>query len=62
VFADQNGATKAGIGVDARGLGTFTMADRGNRQVEEAPVDADTVDEPADSQPPAPAKPAARKK
>ncbi|HEX3276720.1 MAG TPA: hypothetical protein VHR43_17830 [Gemmatimonadales bacterium] len=62
VFADQNGATKAGLGVDARGLGTFTLADRGGRQVEEAPADADTVDEPADSQPPPPARPAARKK
>ena len=63
VFADVNGATKAGIGIDARGLGTFTMADRGGRpSVEDAPAVDDSVEEPVDSQPTVPAKPAARKK
>ena len=28
VFADQSGNTRAGLGVDSRGLGTFTLADR----------------------------------
>jgi hypothetical protein len=47
VFADQNGATRAGLGVDARGIGTFTLADL-NRRLP-APVEEDTA--PADSGP-----------
>ena len=64
VFADRDGATKAGLGVDARGQGSFTLADRGLSQPAAEP-EADTTEDPADSQPPRPPKPtpsAARKK
>jgi hypothetical protein len=63
VFADRDGSTKAGLGVDSRGQSSFTLTDRGARQAEEAPPEADTTDEAADSQPPvAPSRPAPRKK
>jgi hypothetical protein len=36
VFADQSGSTRAGLGVDTRGIGTFTLADeKGGSQPEE---------------------------
>ena len=28
VFADREGSTRAGLGVDSRGLGTFSLAER----------------------------------
>jgi len=60
VFADREGATKAGLGVDGRGQGSFTLADRGFGQPAAEP-EPDTTDEPVDSQPPPPAKPARKK-
>jgi hypothetical protein len=60
VFADREGSTKAGLGVDGRGQGSFTLADRGFGQPVAEP-EPDTADEVADSQPPAPAKPARKK-
>jgi hypothetical protein len=33
VFADQSGATRAGLGVDQRGTGTFTLVDRIGRDL-----------------------------
>ncbi len=58
VFADHDGVTKAGLGVDGRGQGSFTLADRGFPVAE---PDADTTDEPADSQPRPAAAPGKRK-
>jgi hypothetical protein len=35
LFADRRGVTKAGIGVDPRGLGTLTLVDRAGGTVEQ---------------------------
>jgi hypothetical protein len=61
VFADRDGATKAGLGVDGRGQGSFTLADRGAAAQPAAEPEPDT-DEPADSQPPAKAPASAPRK
>jgi hypothetical protein len=39
VFADAAGATRAGLGVDTRGLGTFTLAERTGGGVPEELLD-----------------------
>ena len=62
VFADGDGATKAGLGVDARGQGSFTLADKGLQQqtTEPEPGDSEVAD--SQSQPAQqPVKPARKK-
>ena len=47
VFADGSGVTRASLGVDSRGLGTFSLSDRGRSAQAEEPDPDDSV--PADS-------------
>ena len=43
VFADGSGVNRASMGVDTRGLGTFTLSDRGRSAPVEEPEEADTA-------------------
>jgi hypothetical protein len=57
VFADHSGTTRAGLGVDARGLGTFTLEERSGGAAQEELLDSlqagqtDSVDAPAPAGP-----------
>ena len=66
VFADQSGSTRAGLGVDTKGFGTFTMADQSAGSQPEELLDTLQQDQSGDSAaaaPPAPpAKPSGRRK
>jgi len=50
LFADRTGVPRASIGIDARGVGNYSVSDRGRSQVEEVPDDA-PADSATDSQP-----------
>ena len=43
VFADGSGVNRASMGVDTRGLGTFTLSDRGRSAPIEEPEEPDTA-------------------